>query len=77
MHYAEAVVWRCSVKKIFLEISQTSQENTSARGLAWNFIKKELLVQVFSFKFSEISKNTFFYRTPPVVASDYDIFLSV
>ena len=27
----EAVVWRCSVKKVFLEISQNSQENTCAR----------------------------------------------
>ena len=27
----EAVVHRCSVKKVFLEISQNSQENTSAR----------------------------------------------
>ena len=26
----EAVVWRCSVKKVFLEISQNSQENTCA-----------------------------------------------
>ena len=26
----EAVAWRCSVKKIFLEISQNSQENTFA-----------------------------------------------
>ena len=26
--YAEAVVQRCSVKKVFLEISQNSQENT-------------------------------------------------
>ena len=29
--YTEAVVQRCSVKKIFLEISQNSQEHTSAR----------------------------------------------
>ena len=28
---AEAVVQRCSVKKVFLEISQNSQENTCAR----------------------------------------------
>ena len=28
---AEAVVWRCSVKKLFLEFSQNSQENTCAR----------------------------------------------
>ena len=27
----EAVVQRCSVKKVFLEISQNSQENTSVR----------------------------------------------
>ena len=27
---AEAVVQRCSVKKLFLEISQNSQENTCA-----------------------------------------------
>ena len=35
-----------------------------------NFIKKEALAQVFSCEFCEISKNTFFYRTPPVAASD-------
>ena len=28
---AEAVAQRCSVKKMFLEISQNSQENTCAR----------------------------------------------
>ena len=29
--FAEAVVQRCSAKKVFLEISQNSQENTCAR----------------------------------------------
>ena len=29
--FIEAVVGRCSVKKVFLEISQNSQENTCAR----------------------------------------------
>ena len=38
-------------------------------GAACNFIKKETLAQVFSCEFCEISKNTFFYRTPLVVAS--------
>ena len=33
------------------------------------FIKKEILVQVFSGEFCEFSKNTFFHKTPPVVAS--------
>ena len=34
------------------------------------FIKKETLAQVFSCEFCEISKNTFFHRTPLVAASD-------
>ena len=32
--------------------------------------KKETLAQVFSCEFCEISKNTFFYRAPPVAASE-------
>ena len=66
---SEAVVQRCSVKKVFLEISQISQEKPEA----CNFIKKETLAQVFSCEFCEIinykSKNNFSYRTPLVVAS--------
>ena len=30
-HKSEAVPQRCSVKKVFLEISQNSQENTCAK----------------------------------------------
>ena len=63
--YLEAVVRRCYVKKALLEISQNSQEN----ACACNFIKKESLAQVFPCEFCEISKNTFFYRTPLVAAS--------
>ena len=37
-------------------------------GSTCNFIKKEALAQVFSREFYEISKNTFFYRTPSVPA---------
>ena len=33
------------------------------------FFKKETLVQIFSCKFCEISKNIFFYRTPPAADS--------
>ena len=73
----EALVQRCSVKKVFLEISQNSQENTRARVSflirlheeACNFIKKETLAQVFSCEFCDISKNTSFHRTPLVTAS--------
>ena len=50
MKMLEAVVQRCSVKKLFLEISQNLQENTCVRvffnkvaGLVCNFIKKEIL----------------------------------
>ena len=50
-------------KKVFLEISQNSQESTSARA------KKETLAQVFSYEFCKIFKNTFSHRTLPVVAS--------
>ena len=77
--WTEAVVQGCSIKKLFLEISQNSKESTCARvsfliklqAEAYNFIKKETLAQVFSCEFCEISKNTFFYRTPPVAASQW------
>ena len=41
--------------------------------LAFNFIKKETLTQVFSCEFCETFKNTFFYRTPPMAASTFPI----
>ena len=63
--YIEAVVRRCSVKKVFLEISQNSQENTCARVsfliklMTCNFIKKETRAQVVSCEFCRK-----FLRTP-------------
>ena len=36
-------------------------------------LKKETLGQVFSSEFCEISKNTFFHRTPLVAASDMSL----
>ena len=77
----QAVVRRCSVKKVFLKTSQNSQESTYARvyiliklqALESPFIKKETLAQMFSGEFCKIYKNTFFYRTPLVPA--FDIFL--
>ena len=60
---------RSSIKKVFLKISQNSQENTCvgvsilinlhASGLQL-YQKKETTTQVFSCEFSEIFKNTFF-----------------
>ena len=52
--YTEAVARRCSVKKVFCR--------------PCNFIKKETLAQVFSCEYREISKNTFFSKTPAVAA---------
>ena len=68
--FLEAVARRCSVKKVFLEMSQNSQEKTSARV---SFLIKLKASQVFSCEFYEISKNIFFHRTPLVAAS---VFLS-
>ena len=58
---SEAVAQRCSAKKVILEISRNSQ--------VCNFIKKEVLAQVFSCEFCAISKKTFLHRTPLVTAS--------
>ena len=66
--WSEAVIQRCFVKNVFLEISPNSQENTCVtvsflvklQAKACNFIKKEALAQVISCEFYEISKNTFF-----------------
>ena len=80
-HKIEAVVQRCSVKKVFLKISQNSQENTYAKGSFFlffcNFIKKETLALVLSCEFCEIFKNNYFYRTPPMAASDKSLSLSL
>ena len=72
---------RCSVKKVFLQISQNSQENTCARVYfliklqACNFIEKETLAQMLCCEFCEISKNILSYKTPLVVASGSQVFL--
>ena len=78
-HFAEAVVQKCSVKKVFLEILQNLQENTcqslflnKVAGLRSTTLFKKKLAQVFSCGFCKISKNTFSYRTLPVAASDFD-----
>ena len=65
---SEAAIRGVLYKKVFLKIFQNSQESTCTRvffliklqALAYNFIKKETLAQVFCCEFYEISKNTFF-----------------
>ena len=61
-----AVVWRCFVKMVFVEISQNSQENTCARIsflIKLQLIKKEILAQVFSCEFCEILRTPFLQNT--------------
>ena len=67
----EAVVRKCSLKKVFLEILQSSQENTYARVSfliklqAWvrpvsgAGVFSGTLAQMFSSRFCEISESTF------------------
>ena len=56
----EAVVYRCSVEKVFLEISQNSQENAARASflIKCNFIKKRLWYKCFPVNFAK------FLRTP-------------
>ena len=42
---------------------------STGKRLCQGLFKKETLAQAFSCEFCEISKNTVFYRTPPVAAS--------
>ena len=65
----EAVARRCSVKKVFLKISQYSLENTCARISFFNniavlksatLLKKRLWHRCFPMNFAKISKNIFF-----------------
>ena len=75
---SEAFVQRCSVQKEFLKILQNPQENTCARvsflikfqTLFLQLYLKTDSTQVFACGFCKIFKNTFFYRTPPVAASE-------
>ena len=49
---------RCSVKTVFLKISQNSQENTCV----CNFIKKETLAQVFCEFYKKNLRTSFFIK---------------
>ena len=63
----EAVVQRCFVKKVFLEISQNSQENTCAslfltklQALLATLLKKRLWHRCFSVNFAKFLRTPFF-----------------
>ena len=59
---------KCKSSAKPLSCYRSSRPEVFCAGGACNFIKKETLAQVFSCEFCEISKNTFFYRTPLVAA---------
>ena len=54
-HFSEAVVWRCSVKKVFLETALISKESVCAKD---SFI----MAQVFSCEFAKFLRTPFFYK---------------
>ena len=68
----EAVVWKCSVGKMFLEISQNSQENTCARVSFFNkvaglrpatLLKKRLWHRCFAVNFAKFLRTPFLQNT--------------
>ena len=74
LKYLEAVARRCFIKKMFLQISQNSQENTCIRVSL--VVKPETLVKKsptqMSFRgFREISKNIYFVEHLRPAASEY------
>ena len=57
----EAVALRCSLKKVFLEIWQNSQENTCARGLSpATLLKKTLWHRFFPVNFVKFLRTPFY-----------------
>ena len=56
-----SVCYRSSRREVFYKKGVLGKYKVSGY-----FIKKETLAQLFSGEFCEISKNTFFYRKPPV-----------
>ena len=70
------------MKKVFLKISQNSQENTSFFNKVTDprpatLLKKESLAQVFSCEFCQIFKNTFFTEHLRKTNSSTQLLISV
>ena len=57
---SEVVTWSCSVKKMFLKISQHSQENTCVEVSFNKITVLKPLTQVFFREYCNIFKNNFF-----------------
>ena len=63
----EAISQKYFVKKVFLESSQNSQENTSVRLKPATLLKKGPWYRCFPVNFAKFVR-TFFLKTPPVAA---------
>ena len=78
MFFSEAVVWRCSVKKLLFIISQNSLENirTKLEKLLQACIKNRL--QHRCFPINKIFKNTYYEENLRTLASDFfvDFFIN-
>ena len=68
----EVVAHRFSVKKAPSKKTPAMESlfNKVVDLQACKFIKKELQYSCFTVKFAIFQKNTFLYRTPPLVASE-------
>ena len=69
--YPDAELWLFENYLYSSSALSSGSNHQSYMPQACNFIKKETLAQLFPCEFCEISKNTFFYKTPPVAASDH------
>ena len=61
--------WKCNFYRKIKFYQWQSSSHWAFLSETFNFIKKEILAQVFFREFCEISENTFFHRTPLVAAS--------
>ena len=82
LRYPEAVVRKCSVKRVFLNISQISEENNCAgvsfsTKLRANYCRKEIAAHVFSYKICEIFKNIFFKEHLRMTDSGHEVFQAI
>ena len=73
---------RCEIcSKSTIKITERRQVSFWSEAVARRFSVKKVFLeilqnsQVFSCEFCEISKNSFYYRTPPVAASTFQVLL--
>ena len=82
LRYPEAVVRKRSVKRVFLNILQNSEENNCAgvsfyTKLLANSCRKEIAAHVFSYKICEIFKNIFFKEHLRMTDSGHEVFQAI